>query len=398
MEAIHASWSSIVRDDQAQLAPTYATSRPSEQYAAYARVQHCTSYGPWHLEMTFQQTYSDVVHSDAVPLSAGSPSSSESSITTFDASSRSSPLVNMGFWHTAAAPASGPAPVQFSTHQRQVASVLSTGFPSIPDQLASTRTGLYTSQADLYDQSFSGDAHEASSEQGWQMPNHVTGVLTPEEPAGLDYSDADRYLQDAHDLDFAASHAQGYEARFVSNTDQRQAPGIPVRRQREHSFATSESPSPHDLHARAPSRLLHSAAHIQNQGTDRAPSARTERDDNLRAHQTLPVHPAQIAYSQGAIRPRTITDGTLITAYPATLHLDSASAVSSFYERGYGDTGRAISCCDPEHRPLANASLSDAFAQDTSVQRSNVTHLEAVNLDADIVWARKHGKPEVVDE
>ncbi|OJT09802.1 hypothetical protein TRAPUB_13761 [Trametes pubescens] len=312
MEAIHASWSSIVRDDQAQLAPTYATSCPLEQYAVYARVQRRTSYGTSYLETTFQSTYSDVVHSEV--------------------------------------------------------------FPTIPNRLLSARAGLNTSPADLldqanaYDQPFSDNAQEVYSQQGWQMPNHDTGAIAQERGVGLGHSGADLYVQDTQIPPLGdVSYSRAYAPRFTGNPASHQVSSGSAGHQCENLF-TVEGLSHRD-HQVAYRQLYHNAA-IPVQKPTQA------REPPLRDVQVSYLPLAPTPHSAQATRYWQAGGEIIHNRSAMTCSASHAPAASPLNEQGYSTEGAPGYCFPDRGTGLSVDGLSsDAFVQGTFNQRANVPHL-----------------------
>ncbi|OJT09486.1 hypothetical protein TRAPUB_14046 [Trametes pubescens] len=325
--------------------------------------------------MAYHETYSDIVPSDAAVYYAGShsSSSSESSSAAVDAPCGLGPPVDTGLWRAPTA----PPLTQLSANQRQAMSLASATFPSIHHHLASMHAEIDTSQANLigqaavYDQPSSNNACEAYLPQGWQIPNHATSVFAQAaQAAGLNYSSADLYLQNAHIPGFALSHAQGYEARFEVNTDPRQISAIlAAGHQRKHAFV-AEGSSPYE-HQGEPTQVLHNAAPLLRPAQDHGPLVWARRDGDLHDRQTPPEHPAQMAHRQGAtLHPRMTADVTSSVAYPATLDLSSAIPLK---EQHYDNSDGTISYLVPQHSgPSADDPSPDAFARSTLVQRPDL--------------------------
>lgn len=235
----------LVQQDQARSAHAHKILHPPNPQTVYARAERFAEYsGPSYLDTAYQQIYNDTPLSNAAPHYAGSCLPSESSVTALDAPYGLSGPVNMDLRYSPAAPMS--VPVQFSTHQHQVASVPSAGFPSIPTQIPSSRVELDASQAAAYDNNVLDNAREDhfKLQQQWQMLNHGAGSFAPEQPPGLDYSGADLYSQDTHTHRLSPSeYAQAFGAR--SNSNESQFPDMLAGRQCEYAF-TGGVPSPFD--------------------------------------------------------------------------------------------------------------------------------------------------------
>lgn len=259
-----ASPPTFVREDQAQYAPTYGASRLSQEHASHARIDSRSAeyYGPSHLGVTYNPTYSDILRSDTEPHYAGSSSSSESESPVDVPYGVSGAPAYAAPWN---APTT-PTPVHFFAHQHQALSFPSAGFPSIPDQLPSMRAGFDNPQVNLLDQAtaydhwqpFGDNVRETYLRQGWQMHIHAPAVFTPEQPAGLDYSGADLYPQDALS---ASGYAQDYDA--LSDYNEPQYPNLPFTAKVSPLSNRQEAPQQLPYNAAEPP-LSQSAAEAQD--------------------------------------------------------------------------------------------------------------------------------------
>ncbi|EIW58475.1 uncharacterized protein TRAVEDRAFT_47625 [Trametes versicolor FP-101664 SS1] len=327
----------FIREDQAQHAPTYGASRLSEQHAAHARIDSRSAdyYGPSHLGVTYNPTYSDILRSDTVPHYAGSSSSSDSELPVDAPYGLSGAPAYAAPWTAPTAPTPDHVFAHLA-HQHQAVSFPSAGFPSIPDQLPSTRADFNTSPVDLldrataYDQPFSDNAREAYLQHGWQMHTHAPAAFTPEQPA-LDHSATDRYPQDAQS---ASLYAQDYDAQ--GHPIEPQFPDLQAGHQREQFFMAKRSPSSNQQEARR--QLPYDAAE-----PPLSPRAARAQDFAQAAHYLrIALHPGSISPN---VYPAPLEQSPLVgdllheRSYEShDPHLRAASFAQPYGVRFFGDT------------------------------------------------------------